>query len=547
MPTPTPAPLQTSQEPRLRDPDRIVAQDSGPFGRVDNSAPVQYGDVRVLYCQSDVDRLIGWTVKCGPEGKENVHTEEAWNGFFPRRVLGYTFGKGMLTQDGVTTALFLSLPRSVLVVAGPTSASIDASPPSKPTGSAGSGRSSMSWESPTMGQGLTTHPNTERGAWHVAIDQAQRESEGSTQTLVARLQELVTEAKSRGMSVVYPWDDSVHYTDPPPRVTAVARSIQERVAAALRGTYMPNPCCEIIMPTETGVDLAVTVPLDGHRPTYRNETSRGWTINPSYQPLCLNEPPFVAAVADEARQRVTGDASGDDIFDVEVSLADGLRPTYVNTAVTGRHSASPLRLTGPGCDDLPIEVGHVVAPINPYEHVLASSGGRYDWAIVKSVEPFVLVSREGDMTWKCEQAKHYRVVGRVDSPPVKSAKCPTCMGAGVLKHFDPCFADEPCPSCPAPKVEGPSEWTVVSRERLDTVIDQEHVLVQKGQRRCCWVVSAFVQHWAEGTCTCVVATWQEASGGWVLGGEALRIRGEASVDMAIARLLCGLRDGTVKA
>ena len=46
-----------------------------------------------------------------------------------------------------------------------------------------------------------------------------------------------------------------------------------------------------------------------------------------------------------------------------------------------------------------MKVGDVVIPAG--NTVLVSGGGRYDCAIVANVEPFVLVSVEGDMLWTC--------------------------------------------------------------------------------------------------------------------------------------------------
>lgn len=46
----------------------------------------------------------------------------------------------------------------------------------------------------------------------------------------------------------------------------------------------------------------------------------------------------------------------------------------------------------------PLMVGDLVRPIG-HEHQLASGCGRYDFAIVVSVDPFVLASESGDMRW----------------------------------------------------------------------------------------------------------------------------------------------------
>jgi len=45
-----------------------------------------------------------------------------------------------------------------------------------------------------------------------------------------------------------------------------------------------------------------------------------------------------------------------------------------------------------------IGVGDIVQPVS-YEYQLASGASRYEDAVVVSVTPFVLVSRQGDMRW----------------------------------------------------------------------------------------------------------------------------------------------------
>ena len=46
-----------------------------------------------------------------------------------------------------------------------------------------------------------------------------------------------------------------------------------------------------------------------------------------------------------------------------------------------------------------MNIGDVVIPIG--DVVLACGCGRYDCAIVASIEPFALVSVQGDMLWTC--------------------------------------------------------------------------------------------------------------------------------------------------
>ncbi|EKZ9178183.1 hypothetical protein RFA54_001639 [Vibrio vulnificus] len=61
-----------------------------------------------------------------------------------------------------------------------------------------------------------------------------------------------------------------------------------------------------------------------------------------------------------------------------------------------------------------LDVGDVVKPIKP-EYQLASGFGRYDSAVVVSVEPFVLVSHGADMLWQFSiKREHFKVSGKVE-------------------------------------------------------------------------------------------------------------------------------------
>lgn len=70
--------------------------------------------------------------------------------------------------------------------------------------------------------------------------------------------------------------------------------------------------------------------------------------------------------------------------------------------------------------------------------VLFSGCSRYDFAIVKSVEPFVLVSQGEDMTWFKLSAGDFEVV------------CKTCCGFGFVwqgNSHDVDYQETSCPDC----------------------------------------------------------------------------------------------------
>ncbi|MCG6228100.1 hypothetical protein [Vibrio furnissii] len=61
-----------------------------------------------------------------------------------------------------------------------------------------------------------------------------------------------------------------------------------------------------------------------------------------------------------------------------------------------------------------LNVGDVVAPIKP-DYQLASGCGRYESAVVVSVEPFVLVSHASDMRWQSTvKREQFKIVGTVE-------------------------------------------------------------------------------------------------------------------------------------
>ncbi len=65
-------------------------------------------------------------------------------------------------------------------------------------------------------------------------------------------------------------------------------------------------------------------------------------------------------------------------------------------------------------------VGDVVVPIRG--HRLFSGCGAYDYAIVISVDPFVLASAEGDMRWSATaKPEYFKAIGKADSAILKTA------------------------------------------------------------------------------------------------------------------------------
>ncbi|MFH0225126.1 hypothetical protein ACGRPS_11250 [Vibrio furnissii] len=70
-----------------------------------------------------------------------------------------------------------------------------------------------------------------------------------------------------------------------------------------------------------------------------------------------------------------------------------------------------------------LNVGDVVAPIKP-DYQLASVCGRYESAVVVSVEPFVLVSHASDMRWQSTvKREQFKIVGTVEGDDL--ARCLT--------------------------------------------------------------------------------------------------------------------------
>ncbi len=158
-----------------------------------------------------------------------------------------------------------------------------------------------------------------------------------------------------------------------------------------------------------------------------------------------------------------------------------------------------------------------------------------DYPFWKRVQAWLMLVRRGLQESTCREE-----IGI--SPPAVQTKCPTCMDSGVLRHF--ALADETCPDCkPAAVLEqGPSEWEITKHEEVepcDYWVPGERVWnieARKGDAVFVGYVSTFLRQ------------TRIARKPWNYAGETvLEIRGERAPDMAIARLLCGLRDGTVAA
>lgn len=67
-----------------------------------------------------------------------------------------------------------------------------------------------------------------------------------------------------------------------------------------------------------------------------------------------------------------------------------------------------------------VAVGDVVEPIKP-DYQLASGCGRYDSAVVVSVEPFVITSHAADMRWQSTvKREQFKIVGKVEGEALEA-------------------------------------------------------------------------------------------------------------------------------
>lgn len=67
-----------------------------------------------------------------------------------------------------------------------------------------------------------------------------------------------------------------------------------------------------------------------------------------------------------------------------------------------------------------MQVGDIVVPKNP-RNVLHSGASVYGFAIVCSMDPFIMVSEETDMKWSCLKAEDYTVINK--ATPEKLQEC----------------------------------------------------------------------------------------------------------------------------
>jgi hypothetical protein len=123
--------------------------------------------------------------------------------------------------------------------------------------------------------------------------------------------------------------------------------------------------------------------------------------------------------------------------------------------------------------------------------------------------------------------KDARVLLRTADPSI--GKCERCCGTGVLVGFT--SPDRPC-GCVPVKSEGPSEWEVVERG----VVQYDNsftIVVQKSTARA----SFMIYPTTNGTMVFDASSRQIKQVG---------VNREYAPEMALARLLCALRDGSVK-
>lgn len=69
-----------------------------------------------------------------------------------------------------------------------------------------------------------------------------------------------------------------------------------------------------------------------------------------------------------------------------------------------------------------MKVGDVMVPREgPYSGYLACGSGTYTHAILVSVDPFVMVSEEGDMQWNCATPSNYVALCQAHPDATKAA------------------------------------------------------------------------------------------------------------------------------
>jgi hypothetical protein len=205
-------------------------------------------------------------------------------------------------------------------------------------------------------------------------------------------------------------------------------------------------------------------------------------------------------------------------------------------------------------DNLPKRILDFMSGREPMNSIAVAAGvlGYTLWEV--PYDDMMMVKRELE---KLRERGEVRLdAGYCLAEPVasKAKPCPDCNDTGMLAGYgfgvsiNAC--DRPCPCGATPKLEqarkdeGPAEWTIVRREvrpSTDGSYSAEHVTVQVGKQIAVFRV---VAHHDPDYYETTVIQQQPNPTPW--GQRVLVVRHEACVDMAIARLLCGLRDGTVQ-
>ncbi len=69
-----------------------------------------------------------------------------------------------------------------------------------------------------------------------------------------------------------------------------------------------------------------------------------------------------------------------------------------------------------------MKIGDMVKSKDLSVEVLACGSGTYDKAMIYSLDPFKLISEEGDMIWETDvHQEHFEVVGRADLKTLEKA------------------------------------------------------------------------------------------------------------------------------
>jgi hypothetical protein len=183
--------------------------------------------------------------------------------------------------------------------------------------------------------------------------------------------------------------------------------------------------------------------------------------------------------------------------------------------------------------------------VNPFEFRPYYTPFTFDTIeLAALVKRCVHYSRGTNYAWKDPPVSAPQVVS-------SSVVCSTCMGSKVLRHF--VSADEPCPDCPPDAKRGPSEWTLTESvlDRHEAEFEAWHYTFKRGDAVAMFRVLAWIKpHTNEPPSTIASRfTHYDPQYGYPLFNESVpsvKVFGECCVTMVRDRLLCGLRDGTVK-